>query len=58
MNTSFKWIKDMVPGLHVSPQEYVDAMTLSGTKAEGYEAFDKDLDQIVIGQIQIGRAHV
>lgn len=52
MNTSLKWIKDMVPGLDVTPQEYVDAMTLSGTKAEGYEAFDKDLDKIVVGQIK------
>lgn len=51
MNTSLKWIKDMVPGLDVSPQEYMDAMTLSGTKAEGCEAFDKDLDKIIIGQI-------
>lgn len=41
----------MVPGLDVSPQEYMDAMTLSGTKAEGCEAFDKDLDKIIIGQI-------
>lgn len=52
MNTSLKWIKDMVPGLEVSPQEYMDTMTLTGTKVEGYEAFDKDLDQIVVGQIQ------
>lgn len=51
MNTSLKWIKDIVPGLTVSPQEYMDAMTLSGTKVEGYEAFDKDLDKIVVGQI-------
>ena len=52
MNTSLKWIKDLVPGLQATPQEYADAMTLSGTKAEGYEAFDKDLCNIVIGQIQ------
>lgn len=52
MNTSLKWIKDMVPGLEVTPQEYADAMTLSGTKVEGYEAFDKDLENIRIGQIQ------
>lgn len=52
MNTSLKWIKDMVPGLKAAPQEYADAMTLSGTKVEGYEAFDKDLDKIIIGQIQ------
>ncbi len=52
MNTSLKWIKDMVPGLEATPQEYADAMTLSGTKVEGYEAFDKDLENIRIGQIQ------
>lgn len=51
MNTSLKWIKDMVPGLDAAPQEYMDAMTLSGTKVEGYEAFNKDLDKIVVGQI-------
>lgn len=51
MNTSLKWIREMVPGLDVSPQEYMDAMTLSGTKVEGAQAFDQDLDRIVIGQI-------
>lgn len=51
MNTSLKWIKDMVPGLDAAPQEYMDAMTLSGTKVEGYEAFDDDLDKIVVGKI-------
>ena len=52
MNTSLKWVKDMVPGLEVTPQEYMDTMTLTGTKVEGYEAFDQDLDQIVVGQIK------
>ncbi len=51
MNTSLKWIREMVPGLDVSPQEYMDAMTLSGTKVEGAQAFDQDLDRIVIGKI-------
>ena len=35
MNTSFAWIKSLVPGLDATDQEYMDAMTLSGTKAEG-----------------------
>ena len=51
MNTSMSWIKMYVPDLDVTAQEYTDAMTLSGTKVEGYEALDADLDQIVIGQI-------
>ncbi len=51
MNTSLSWIKAYVPGLDVTAQEYTDAMTLSGTKVEGYEILDADLDKIVIGQI-------
>ena len=51
MNTSLSWIKAYVPDLDVTPQEYTDAMTLSGTKVEGYEKLDADLDKIVIGQI-------
>ncbi len=51
MNTSLSWIKAYVPGLDVSVQEYTDAMTLSGTKVEGCEVLDADLDKIVIGQI-------
>lgn len=51
MNTSLSWIKAYVPDLDVTAQEYTDAMTLAGTKVEGYEALDADLDKIVIGQI-------
>ena len=46
------WIKMYVPDLDVTAQEYTDAMTLSGTKVEGYEELDADLDKIVIGQIK------
>ena len=52
MNTSLSWIKAYVPDLDVTAQEYTDAMTLSGTKVEGYEKLDADLDKIVIGQIE------
>ena len=52
MNASLSWIKAYVPDLDVTAQEYTDAMTLSGTKVEGYEKLDADLDKIVIGQIE------
>ena len=52
MNTTLSWIKAYVPDLTCTAQEYTDAMTLSGTKVEGYEAADRDLDKIVIGQIE------
>lgn len=57
MNTSLKWIKDLVPGLTCTPQEYMDAMTLSGSKVEGYENMDKDLEKIVIGQVKSIEKH-
>lgn len=51
MNTALSWIKAYVPDLDVTAQEYTDAMTLSGTKVEGYERLDKNLDKIIVGQI-------
>lgn len=51
MNTSYSWIKYYVPGLEADAQEYMDKMTLSGTKVEGYTKLDADLDKIVVGRI-------
>ena len=52
MDTSLSWIKAYVPDLDVTAQEYTDAMTLTGTKVEGFEELDADLDKIVVGQIE------
>ncbi len=52
MNTALSWIKAYVPDLNCTDQEYMDAMTLSGTKVEGYSRPDKNLEKIVVGQIE------
>lgn len=52
MNTPLSWIKAYVPELDCTEQEYMDAMTMSGTKVEGYEKFDADLDKIIVGKIE------
>ena len=52
MNTALSWIKAYVPDLECTDQEYMDAMTLSGTKVEGYSRLDKNLEKIVVGQIE------
>ena len=57
MNTSLSWIKRYVPDLDVTPQEYADAMTLSGTKVEGFTELDKNLDKIVVGEVLTCEAH-
>lgn len=52
MNTALSWIKAYVPDLEVTDQEYMDAMTLSGTKCEGYTRLDQNLEKIVVGKIE------
>ena len=51
MNASYSWIKAYVPDLNCTYQEFRDAMTLSGTKVEGFTQFDADLEDIVIGKV-------
>ncbi len=57
MNTSLSWIKKYVPDLDVTPQEYCDGMTLSGTKVENYVKLDADLDKIVVGKVLEQKPH-
>ncbi len=57
MKTSLKWIKDLVPGLDCTPEEYSDAMIMSGSKVEFFEKMDEDLDRIVIGQVKSIEPH-
>ncbi|MBQ6386151.1 MAG: phenylalanine--tRNA ligase subunit beta [Lachnospiraceae bacterium] len=57
MNTSLSWIRQYVPDLDVTAEEYADAMTLSGTKVEGFEKLDEYLDRIVVGQVLTCEAH-
>ena len=52
MNTPISWLKAYVPDLDVDINEFVDAMTLSGSHVEGYEKKDKNLEKIVVGCIE------
>ena len=52
MNTPISWLKVYVPDLDVDVQDFVDAMTLSGSHVEGYEKKDKNLEKIVVGKIE------
>ena len=51
MNTPISWIKAYVPDLDVTPQEFVDKITLSGSHVENYNQYDKNLEKIVVGKI-------
>ena len=52
MNTPMSWLKVYVPDLNVPVEEFVDAITLSGSHVEGYEKKDKNLEKIVVGRIE------
>ncbi len=57
MNTPLSWIKAYVPDLECTAQEYADAMTLTGTKVEGYTKLDDGLEKIVVGKIEKVEKH-
>lgn len=50
MNVSLNWLKDYVD-IPDSPREFSEAMTMSGTKVEGYEELGEKLHGIVVGKI-------
>lgn len=50
MNLSMKWLKEFVP-IEVSPKEFADAMTMSGSKVEGWETEGEKIDKIVVGRV-------
>ena len=52
MNAAMNWLKAYVPDLNCSDQEFMDKMTLSGTKCEGFHRMDQNLEKIVVGQIE------
>lgn len=51
MNTPLSWIKAYVPELDCTAKEFMERVTLTGTKVEGYEQFDEGLDKIIVGKV-------
>ena len=50
MNLSMKWLSDFIE-INVSPREFAEAMTMSGSKVEGYTIEGSELDRVVVGKI-------
>ena len=57
MKITYSWIKHYVPELDVPPQEFADRMTMSGTKVAAWERVDRNLEQVVIGQVKAVNRH-
>lgn len=56
MNISMKWLSEYV-NIQASIDDYCDAMTMSGTKVEIYEALGKEISNVVVGKIESIEKH-
>lgn len=45
-----KWLRDYID-IDITPEEFADAMTLTGTKAETLEYLGKEIENVVVGKV-------
>lgn len=50
MNLSMRWLKDYVD-YNGTPKEFSDAMTMSGSKVEGYARENDEISNVVVGKV-------
>ena len=48
MNLSMKWLKEFVD-IDIKPRDFSEAMTISGSKVEGYEIEGSEISIVVVG---------
>ncbi|QSX08953.1 phenylalanine--tRNA ligase subunit beta [Alkalibacter rhizosphaerae] len=51
MHVTFNWLKDYVDMEGMSPKEYSDRMTMSGSKVESVVDVGKEISKVVVGRI-------
>ena len=51
MNLSLEWAKDFVNLDGITPKEYCDRLTATGSKVEGYEILGEDIENVVAGKV-------
>lgn len=50
MNLSMKWLSDFTT-VDCTPRQYAEALTMSGSKVEGYEVEGSEIKNVVVGKI-------
>ncbi|MCI8387782.1 MAG: phenylalanine--tRNA ligase subunit beta [Clostridiales bacterium] len=51
MNLSLEWANDFVDISGISPKDYCDRLTATGSKVEGYEVIGDDIENVVVGKV-------
>lgn len=57
MNLPMSWLGDYTDISGVTPKEYADKMTMSGSKVEAVENLGKDIDKVVVGKVLTCEMH-
>ncbi|MBQ3426230.1 MAG: phenylalanine--tRNA ligase subunit beta [Clostridia bacterium] len=51
MNLPMSWLSDYTDITGVTPKEYADRITMSGSKVEGVKNLGADIDKVVVGKV-------
>jgi phenylalanyl-tRNA synthetase beta chain len=57
MNISYRWLRDLVPGLQLSPQEVADRLAMLGAPADDVVEIGAGLRDIVVGRVIAAARH-
>ena len=50
MNLSMRWLNEFVP-VEMEPRAFSEAMTMSGSKVEGWEIEGEEITNVVVGKV-------
>ncbi len=56
MNLSMKWLNDFVK-IDMKPRDFCEGMTISGSKVEGYELENSEIQNVVVGKVNSMERH-
>ncbi len=57
MNLPMSWLSDYTDITGVTPKEYADRITMSGSKVEGVKNLGAELDKVVVGEVLTCEMH-
>lgn len=57
MNVSYRWLRDMVPGLELAPSDVARHLALRGAPVEGMESPGAELGDVVVGKVLTAGRH-
>lgn len=57
MNVSYRWLKEMVPGLELTPDEVAAHLALRGAPVEGMASPGAELGDVVVGKVLTAGRH-